>query len=62
MRNFLKSMIEDESGLTTVEYAVGAAVVMAGAGAFFATLGDNVSTVIDNLGKCVADPTACKKV
>jgi hypothetical protein len=39
----------DDAGLTTVEYAVGAAVVTAGAGAAFLTLGGDVLAAINNL-------------
>jgi Flp pilus assembly pilin Flp len=49
VKKFLVSLLKDESGLTTVEYAVGAAVVVAGAVGAFAALGDQVKVVIDNL-------------
>jgi hypothetical protein len=39
----------DDAGLTTVEYAVAAAVVALGTGALFATLGTNVAGKISDL-------------
>jgi Flp pilus assembly pilin Flp len=49
MKTFLVSLLKDESGLTTVEYAVGAAVVTAGAIVAFGALGLKVNGIIDYL-------------
>ena len=55
MKKFLMSLLEDESGLTTVEYAVGAAVVLAGAAATWITLGGSVNTNIQGLNTAVTN-------
>ncbi len=47
--NFANSLLRDESGLTTVEYAVGAAVITAGGAVAFGVLGDAVADVINDL-------------
>ncbi|WOH39199.1 Flp family type IVb pilin [Thalassotalea fonticola] len=57
MLNFKKVMqefIEDESGLTAVEYAIAGGLVVGGMiGAFF-TLGSNATVKIECLGSAVA--------
>lgn len=58
MRTFLKNLVKDESGLTTVEYAVGAAVVTLGGIAAFALLGGNVAAVINDLAGKITVPAA----
>jgi pilus assembly protein Flp/PilA len=49
MKKFLVSLLKDESGLTTVEYAVGAAVVVAAGVGIWVTLGEAVGTKITAL-------------
>lgn len=49
MRRFCVELLKDESGLTTVEYAVGASVIAAGAALSFGGLGTQVKTIIDAL-------------
>jgi Flp pilus assembly pilin Flp len=56
MTKFLVSLLKDESGLTTVEYAVGAAVVTAGGIAAFLLLGQNVAAVINDLAGKIVTP------
>jgi Flp pilus assembly pilin Flp len=58
MKKFLVSLVKDESGLTTVEYAVGAAVVTAGGIAAFALLGGNVALVINDIAGKITVPAA----
>ncbi len=54
LKSLLKSFIEDESGLTAVEYAIAGSLVVGGAVAAFATLGDNVTAKIGCLGSAVS--------
>ena len=49
MKKFIVSFLKDEEGLTMVEYAIAGALVAAGAVLVFTTLGQNVSTRINNL-------------
>ena len=42
MKDLIQKFIDDEGGLTTVEYAVGGALIVAGAVAAFGALGDAV--------------------
>jgi pilus assembly protein Flp/PilA len=51
--NLLKDFIEDESGLTAVEYAIAGGLVVGGMIAAFATLGDNATNRIDCLAGAV---------
>ena len=57
MQSFLKDFIEDESGLTAVEYAIAGGLVVGGMVAAFLTLGENATTQIETLG-CAVDGTA----
>jgi pilus assembly protein Flp/PilA len=53
----MKKLIEflrDEEGLTTVEYAVAGALVVAGLITAFTTLGDNVEARITELATTIA--------
>jgi len=50
---FIKEFIEDESGLTAVEYAIAGGLVVGGMVGAFATLGDNATGQINTLG-CAA--------
>ncbi len=49
MKKFLVSLLKDESGLTTVEYAVGAAVVTMVGVVGFAELGQQVGVQLTAL-------------
>ncbi|PKG77947.1 Flp family type IVb pilin [Shewanella sp. Actino-trap-3] len=51
--NLLKDFIEDESGLTAVEYAIAGGLVVGGMIAAFNTLGTNATTKIDCLASAV---------
>jgi pilus assembly protein Flp/PilA len=51
----LNRLIEDEDGLTMVEYAVAGALVAAGAALAFISLGNAVTDRIDNLCGIVTD-------
>lgn len=50
--------INDEEGLTIVEYAVAGGLITLGAVAAFVTLGTNVATAITSLG-CAVTGTTC---
>jgi pilus assembly protein Flp/PilA len=56
--NLLKDFIEDESGLTAVEYAIAGGLVVGGMVAAFATLGDNATAKIDCLATAVEGGSA----
>jgi pilus assembly protein Flp/PilA len=49
MRDFIRSFIEDESGLTTVEYAIAGGLIVATGTTVFTTLGTAVSARINEL-------------
>jgi pilus assembly protein Flp/PilA len=51
--NLLKDFIEDESGLTAVEYAIAGGLVVGGMIAAFNTLGTNATGKIDCLALAV---------
>jgi Flp pilus assembly pilin Flp len=53
MKKFLVSLLKDESGLTTVEYAVGAALVVAAVITAFQLLGTNVAARINGLATTI---------
>ncbi len=53
MQSFLKDFIEDESGLTAVEYAIAGGLVVGGMVAAFLTLGENATGQITKLS-CAA--------
>lgn len=60
MQSFKTSVlkfINDEDGLTIVEYAVAGGLITLGAVAAFITLGTNVSTAITSLGCAVQGQT-----
>jgi pilus assembly protein Flp/PilA len=50
--------INDEDGLTIVEYAVAGGLITLGAVAAFVTLGTNVDAAIDSLG-CAVTGVVC---
>jgi pilus assembly protein Flp/PilA len=49
MRDFIRSFIEDEQGLTTVEYAIAGGLIVAVGATVFSTLGTAISTRINEL-------------
>jgi pilus assembly protein Flp/PilA len=53
----LKEFIEDESGLTAVEYAIAGGLVVGGMIAAFNTLGSNATEKIECLGNAVNGST-----
>ncbi|ABZ76844.1 hypothetical protein Shal_2285 [Shewanella halifaxensis HAW-EB4] len=53
IKSLLKEFIEDESGLTAVEYAIAGGLVVGGMIAAFNTLGDNATAKIDCLASAV---------
>ncbi len=54
MREFLKTFLRDEQGLTMVEYAIAGALVAAAAAAVFTNLGQSVINKITDLAADVA--------
>jgi pilus assembly protein Flp/PilA len=54
MREFLKTFLRDEQGLTMVEYALAGALVAAAAAAVFTNLGQSVINKITDLAADVA--------
>ena len=52
--NKILTFVRDESGLTTVEYAVAGALIAAAVVVAFATLGNNVKNVITNISTAIA--------
>ncbi|WP_076542221.1 Flp family type IVb pilin [Shewanella sp. UCD-KL21] len=53
LTNLLKDFVEDESGLTAVEYAIAGGLVVGGMIAAFNLLGDNATTKIECLASAV---------
>ncbi|NQY48378.1 MAG: Flp family type IVb pilin [Colwellia sp.] len=49
MKSFINDFIEDESGLTAVEYAIAGGLVVGGMVAAFVALGDNATDQITKL-------------
>ena len=47
MKNAITKFVQDEKGLTTVEYAVAGGVIAATVAAAFTTLGTSVDAAID---------------
>lgn len=54
----LLRLVNDEDGLTIVEYAIAGGLVAAGVVAAFTNLGSNVNTVITGLCDAVGDGAA----
>ncbi|MBM7454249.1 pilus assembly protein Flp/PilA [Oceanisphaera litoralis] len=54
----LNRLLQDEEGLTMVEYAVAGALVAAGAAGAFVTLGGNVESRITCLSEIVGETTS----
>jgi pilus assembly protein Flp/PilA len=54
MSKFIVTFLNDEEGLTMVEYAIAGALVAAGAVIAFTTLGTNIATAITGLATDVA--------
>ena len=57
IRAYVLAFIDDEDGLTIVEYAVAGGLITLGAVAAFITLRGNVSTAITSLGCAVKGQT-----
>ncbi|WP_110456940.1 Flp family type IVb pilin [Shewanella algidipiscicola] len=53
LTNLLKDFIQDESGLTAVEYAIAGGLVVGGMIAAFNLLGDNATAKIECLASAV---------
>ncbi|TKB44224.1 Flp family type IVb pilin [Thalassotalea mangrovi] len=53
-KNLMKEFIEDESGLTAVEYAIAGGLVVGGMVVAFNTLGTNATAEINCLGSAVS--------
>ena len=49
----VKKFLNDEEGLSAVEYAIAGALVIGVAAGAFVTLGNNVNTSIGTLANCV---------
>lgn len=49
MKKYVVEFLRDEEGLTATEYAVCAALIVAGLVAAFAALGDAIAAVIDGI-------------
>jgi pilus assembly protein Flp/PilA len=56
MKTKVMKFLQDEEGLTIVEYAVAAALVSAAAVAAFELLGTNVAAVINALAAVIVTP------
>jgi len=57
MQRFLKDFIEDESGLTAVEYAIAGGLVVGGMVGAFVTLGTGATSQITKLSCAAAGQT-----
>ncbi len=55
MKDLIQKFIDDEGGLTIVEYAVAGGLIAAGAIAAFIALGGTVSGVIGNIDTTLSD-------
>lgn len=53
MKNAIRSFLRDEEGLTTVEYAVGGALITLAVVAAFTLLGNNVAAVINAIAAVI---------
>ena len=58
IKAFIKDFIEDESGLTAVEYAIAGGLVVGGMVGAFLTLGSNATTQINDLSCAAIGKTA----
>ena len=56
MKNAIRSFLRDEEGLTTVEYAVGGALITLAVVAAFRLLGGNVANVINAIAGVIVPP------
>ena len=59
MKSFINDFIEDESGLTAVEYAIAGGLVVGGMIAAFSELGTSATDQIDCLADAVDTGTDC---
>ena len=55
----VKKFINDEEGLSAVEYAIAGALVVGVAAGGFVILGNNVNSQIRNIADCVNGATTC---
>lgn len=62
MKNFLKTtfarLMQDEKGVTLVEYGIALTLAVALGTAALATLSDNVGGIMDDASACLGDTTA----
>lgn len=56
MVKFVKSFVMDESGASAAEYALILAIVGSGIAVAAFTLGDNISTAMEEAGACIVTP------
>ena len=56
MKQAIYRFLADESGLTTVEYAIAGALISLAVIGAFTTLGQNVGTVIDGISSVIVVP------
>jgi Flp pilus assembly pilin Flp len=59
LRNTINHMLNDESGLSSVEYALLLAFIAAGVGTVAITLGEAVTASFTASTKCISTPTGC---
>lgn len=57
MRKFLISLWKDESGASAAEYALILAIVASGIAVAAGTLGDAITTAMDNASTCISTGT-----
>ena len=59
MSKFLKTFWADESGISSIEYALLLAFIAGGVALAATNLGEAVNTKIENAATCIADGTNC---
>jgi pilus assembly protein Flp/PilA len=59
---YLRYLLKDEKGVTMIEYALIAALMAVAIIAALTAFGDTLSSVFDNIGKCLSDPSNCPLV
>jgi Flp pilus assembly pilin Flp len=59
MSKFLKTFWADESGISSIEYALLLAFIAGGVALAATQLGQAVNTKLTNAGTCIADGTNC---
>lgn len=67
MVKFVKSFLRDESGASAAEYALILAIIGSGIALAAFTLGENITTALNDAGDCIKEPvkggviaTACE--